>query len=76
MKTPRHLLRVLRAAHEPKLSQRQVAVKLRMHRLRYWQIENGEVVPTAIERLAIAEILGVRVTDIAWPEIVERERAS
>ena len=75
MKTARHLLRVLRAAHEPKLSQRQVAVKLGIHRLRYWQIENSEVIPTASERSAIAAVLGVKVSEIAWPAM-DTEKAS
>jgi len=64
------LLRVLRAAHEPRLSQRQVALRAGMARLRYWQIENGDGPPaTTAERAAVAAALDTSVTAIAWPEL-------
>jgi transcriptional regulator with XRE-family HTH domain len=40
---------------------------------RYWQIENGEgLPPSEDERLAIAEELGVRPSEIAWPTDVRQ----
>jgi transposase-like protein len=81
MKKQRRLLRlrVVRAAHEPKLSQSQVARRAGMGTFRYWQIENGEgPAVTDTEKRVIADVLGVRVAEIEWPdaEPVERERAS
>lgn len=76
MPKSRMLLRVLRAAHEPKLTQRQVAILAGLVPARYWQIEHGEGGdPNAEERQAIAAVLGVKVNDIAWPAVLKR-RAS
>jgi transcriptional regulator with XRE-family HTH domain len=70
------LLRVIRAQHEPKISQSQVAAIAEgflpsgrtMSAARYWQIENGEgSEPSDDERLAVARALGVTTDDIAWP---------
>lgn len=70
------LLRVLRAAHSPKVSQSQTARKAGMGIFRYWQIENGEgLEPTKDEREAVAAALGVKVSDIAWPPTHERATA-
>lgn len=69
-------LRVLRASHEPKLTQSKLARKAGLNATRYWQIENGDGPPaTTDERNAVAGVLGVKVSDIAWPE-VERAEAS
>lgn len=65
----RTLLRVLRAKQSPPLSQRQVALKLGMHRLRYWGIENGEIEPTSDEKNAVAAVFSVKASDIEWPEL-------
>lgn len=66
-------LRVLRAAHEPKISQSQVARKAGLGLYRYWQIENGDgPEPSKDEKLAVATALGVKVGDIAWPEFAEK----
>lgn len=65
----RLLLAAIRASQHPKVSQSQVARKAGMGLYRYWQIENGEGPdPTKGEREAVAAALGVRVSDIAWPE--------
>jgi len=72
----RLLLRVLRAAHEPKLSQSQTARRAGLALFRYWQIENGDgPEPSKAEQQAVATALGVKVTEIAWPER-EKARAS
>lgn len=40
---------------------------------RYWQIENGEGLPTnPDEKAAIAAVLEVKVTDIEWPAVQPR----
>lgn len=74
MQKGRTLLRVLRAAHEPKLTQTQIAqqVSVQLGRpfsmQRYWQIEHGAgAVPSQDEKAAIAKALGVPVASIAWP---------
>lgn len=59
----------MRAAHEPKLSQTKVARAAGMSLWRYWQIENGDLGPTTDEQAAVAAALGVKVSDIAWPEV-------
>ena len=60
-------LRVLRA--EQDVTQSQVARRSGVSQARYWQIENGEgPAPRPEERAAVAEALGVRPTDIAWPD--------
>jgi DNA-binding XRE family transcriptional regulator len=69
-------LRVLRA--EQDVTQTFVARHAGLSASRYWQIEKGEG-PEARdrERDAIARVLRVKVTDIAWPEHVSKvERAS
>jgi len=72
----RLVLRAVRAAQEPKVSQSQLARKAGMGHFRYWQIENGEgPEPSPDERTAVAVALGVKVSDIAWPEF-EKAAAS
>lgn len=72
MKKERSLLRVLRAQQEPKVSQRQLALKAGLSPARYWQIESGEgSEPHQNERAAVAAALGVKVSDIAWPEFAK-----
>lgn len=76
----KQLLRVLRAQQEPKLTQSHVA-KLAQARLpkgqtmsmqRYWQIEHGDgSEPSPDEKSAVAAALGVKVSDIAWPEFAK-----
>ena len=68
MKKDRALLRVLRAAHEPKITQSQLARRAGLSAARYWQIENGEGSdPSESERAAVASALGVKVAEVAWP---------
>lgn len=80
MKNARTLLRVLRAAREPKITQTQLARQAGLSAARYWQIENGEgSVSRTEERVAIAGVLGVSPTAVAWPVIFKfrsREVAS
>lgn len=67
------MLRVLRAMQEPRLTQHKMARRAGMNISRYWQIENGEgLPPSEDERLAIAEELGVRPSEIAWPTDVRQ----
>ena len=67
MKT-RALLRVLRAAGVPRVTQMRLARQAGIGTYRYWQIENGMgAAPTEVERQAIARALGVNVGAIAWP---------
>ncbi len=69
-------LRTLRADQEPEVTQRQMARQAGMNLTRYWQIENGEgPAPTPEEKKAVAAALGVKVSDIVWPEIAERASA-
>lgn len=71
------LLRVLRAAHEPRITQSQLARLAGMSAARYWQIEHGEgSEPTFDECQAIASALGVKVASIAWPTFQPRQVAS
>lgn len=78
------LLRVLRAAQEPKLTQSQLARRAEgklprgrtMSPQRYWQIENGEgSEPDEDEKSAVAAALGVKVSDVAWPDFSQRATA-
>lgn len=63
-------LGAIRANHQPKLSQSQLARKVGIGLFRYWQIENGEGPdPTEDERKAVAAALGVKVSEIDWPEM-------
>lgn len=72
MKGARRRLRAIRADQEPKVSQSQVARKAKLGTFRYWQIENGEGPEvTKDEREAVAAALGVKVSDVAWPEGAE-----
>lgn len=72
MKKGQSLLRVVRAAQEPKVTQSQLARNAGLSAARYWQIENGEgSEPSIDERRAVATALGVKVSDIAWPEFVK-----
>lgn len=77
MKRERLRLRAIRAAKEPKVSQSQVARAAGMGLYRYWQIENGDgVEPTRDEREAVAAALGVKVSDIGWPDFKGAVKAS
>lgn len=70
-------LRVARAAHEPKVSQSQVARQAGMGTFRYWQIENGEgPAPSRGEKNAVAAALDLQVSDIEWPAITVPQRAA
>lgn len=74
MKKGQALLRVLRAAQEPKVTQSQLARKVGISPARYWQIENGEgAKPSEGERAAIAAALSTSVSAIAWPVFAARE---
>lgn len=69
MKT-RVTLRVHRLMHEPRLSQDAVARRIGVSQTRYWQIENGYGPdPTPDEKSAVAAVLGVKVSDIVWPDV-------
>lgn len=73
----RSLLRTLRAASEPKVTQYQVARLAGVSQARYWQIENGVgSEPSDGERDAVAAALGVQVADIAWPVFTAKAKAS
>jgi transcriptional regulator with XRE-family HTH domain len=59
-------LKVQRAERD--ITQHQVAQAAGMNQTRYWQIENGAGnPPTDDERAAIAAVLGVSASAIAWP---------
>jgi transcriptional regulator with XRE-family HTH domain len=61
-------LKVWRVEREK--TQHQMARETGMNQTRYWQIENGEgLEPTKDEREAVAAALGVKVSDIAWPDV-------
>jgi transcriptional regulator with XRE-family HTH domain len=76
MKRDRTILRVLRAAREPRITQSQLARRAGLSASRYWQIEHGEgSMPSAAERAAVANALGVSVDAIAWPTF-EKAQAS
>ena len=62
------MLRGLRG--DRKIAQRAIARTVGISLKRYWSIENGELAPTELERKRIAEVLGVRVADIAWPALL------
>lgn len=71
------LLRVARAAHEPKVNQTNIARKAGMGIFRYWQIENGEGLPPSNEEKdAVAAALSLRVSDIEWPVVKVTHRAA
>ena len=64
----RRSLRVWRA--EKDATQLQIARLAGMNHTRYWQIENGEGPdPSRDEREAVAAALGVKVSEIDWPEL-------
>lgn len=66
--TGRRRLKVWRV--EKDKTQHQVARRSGMNQTRYWQIENGEgLEPTPDEQRAVAAALGVKVTEIDWPEL-------
>lgn len=72
--TERRRLKVWRV--EKDKTQHQIARLTGMNQTRYWQIENGEgQPPTKDEQAAVAVALGVKASDIAWPDL-ERARAS
>jgi len=74
---PRTLLRAVRAAKQPKVTQSHVARKAGMSVSRYWQIENGEGSEASNdEKNAVAAALGVKASEIAWPEIPKWGRAA
>lgn len=74
MKKARTRLRVLRAEQE--VTQRQLALRAGLSPSRYWQIESGEgSEPSPDEKTAVAAALGVKASEIAWPEF-QRQRAS
>ena len=61
-------LAVLRAAHEPPLTQAETARLAKLGAYRYGQIERGDGPPTSLrERCSIADVFGVRSTKIVWP---------
>lgn len=69
MKKGRLLLRAIRASQQPKVTQDRVARMAGMGAFRYWQIESGEGPDvTKEEREAVAAALGVKVSDVEWPE--------
>lgn len=68
MKREARRLRVWRA--EQNVRQYVLARQAGLSRSRYWQIENGEgSEPSDDERRAVAAALGVKVSDIEWPEL-------
>lgn len=74
MKNARTLLRVLRAQQEPKATQATVARAAGMSEARYWQIENGfRAEPTQGEKASVATALGVKVSEIAWPDFAKAQ---
>jgi transcriptional regulator with XRE-family HTH domain len=76
MEQSRLLLRVIRAAQEPRVSQAQIAKRAGLGLHRYWQIENGEGPdPSLDEKAAIAAALGVEVAGISWPETARARTA-
>lgn len=71
-------LRVLRAARD--LTQHGLAERAGLTQTRFWQIEHGEGAPLRkAERDAVARVLEVRPTAIAWPVMtptsLQQERA-
>lgn len=65
-----------RAMGARKISQSQVARKAGLGLYRYWQIENADGPdPTPDEREAVAAALGVKVSEIDWPETDRRVSA-
>ncbi len=60
-------LRMLRADRD--ISQMDTAVKAKISLYRYWQIENGYVEATTVERAALAKVFKVDQVDI-FPELV------
>lgn len=77
MKDERLRLRGIRANLQPKMSQSQLARKAGLGSFRYWQIENDEGPEVSTnEKKAVAAALGVKVSDIAWPERSKAAKAS
>lgn len=71
------LLRVLRASHEPRLTQTKLARRAGLSAARYWQIENGEgAAPSDDEKTAVARVLNVPPSAIQWPWIEQEANAS
>lgn len=68
MKGPLNQLRLVRA--QRRKSQLDTALEAGMSSSRFWRIENGYAVPTPEERLALARVLSVPVTDVFPPEAV------
>lgn len=76
MKNTRMSLPAWRASRKPKITQRQVALLAGLSPSRYWQVESGEgSEPGADEKSAIAKVLGVKVSEIEWPEVLKARTA-
>lgn len=70
MKKGARLLRVIRA--EQDVTQTKVARRAGLSASRYWQIENGEgSEPSVTEKNAVAAVLNVKVSEVAWPSMTE-----
>jgi transcriptional regulator with XRE-family HTH domain len=67
MKGPKNRLKALRAERD--LSQLDLSTKTRIKEYRYWRIENGYVIPTDRERMAIARALRVAESEV-FPEAI------
>ena len=64
------MLRVLRVIQEPKITQHELARRSGISRSRYWQIEAGYgSEPSQDEKNAVAAALGVKASDILWPDL-------
>ena len=56
------------------ISQAELARRAGMALFRYWQIENGEGPELNVdEQAAVAAALGVKVSEIAWPEFAKAQ---
>lgn len=81
MKGSRTPLHVLRA--ERRITQARLLLKIAtllpkgrtMSQGRYSQIESGDSIATSDDKRAIATALGVKVSDIDWPEVGARASA-
>jgi hypothetical protein len=72
MGTRRIRLRAARAQLDPKVSQSKLAMSAGMPMWRYQQIETGAGdEPTDEEQQAIAAALGVRVSQLEWPDVLK-----
>jgi transcriptional regulator with XRE-family HTH domain len=72
MKKGARVLRVWRAERD--ITQTKLARRAGLSAARYWQIENGEgSEPKPDEKSRVAAVLGVQVSDIAWPAVERRQ---